>query len=139
MLTLKPSTSTTEKPLLSSSTELSSTTIKNVQNILTSTKATTTNSHSAPTTIKSISTSEAAGKLTTEKVATTRKIEEHSPDKIPVFVQGNKTEGNKRNISSNVSIVTDDEKLPNEAKRCAQGYGRDKRGRCRKYRRPQFP
>lgn len=83
---------------------------------------------------------------------------QESPDKIPVFVQpagflkDGLNEKKGENPVTSLSIVpSEDIGQENNGesqaplgeimyyRKCAQGYARDKRGRCRKVRRPQFP
>lgn len=86
-------------------------------------------------------------------------LAQESLDKIPVFVQpigflkDSSNEKKGETPVTNVSIVpsedmgqetnNDNQSAPLGEimyyRKCAQGYARDKRGRCRKVRRPQFP
>lgn len=92
--------------------------------------------------------------VTTEKIQSTKKPEvnlDTPADRIPVFVQIPKKENNRRNLHTpSVSIIPNDNEEYNnkqkpavtetlQVKKCPSGHARDKRGRCRKFRRPQFP
>lgn len=105
-----------------------------------------TNSNGTSTTTKAITIEE---KPLTE---TTKKPLNEASDKIPVFVQIPKKIANRQNIQSqtgsmvpqiseehNHSSVPSNNVDSVRVRRCPAGLTRDKRGRCRKLRRPQFP